>query len=174
MPAELTVAPRLRQELPHIPHPHPYPILTPYPQFKAARKPLPADLHSKEERFFYFVVDSAFRFPFDSTSEMAVDPDDISDLPDLNSLVAQEPLEPYDDIFAVRNWMAPQPKSGQNLTSMALWSHSPAKFAHAPRAIKWLQWLLRKLSIYAAPNAPLKCCHHCRICDPVSRVISRL
>ncbi|KAJ6523888.1 hypothetical protein DFH09DRAFT_1329753 [Mycena vulgaris] len=49
MPAELTVAPRLQQELLHIPHPHPYPILTPYFQFKAARKPLPVDLHSKEE-----------------------------------------------------------------------------------------------------------------------------
>jgi hypothetical protein len=27
---------------------------------------------------------------------------------------------------------------------MAPWSHPPAIFAHGPKAIGWLQWLLRK------------------------------
>jgi hypothetical protein len=30
----------------------------------------------------------------------------------------------------------------RNMAQMALWSHSPAIFAHGPKAAVWLQWFL--------------------------------
>ncbi|KAJ6592275.1 hypothetical protein DFH09DRAFT_1073336 [Mycena vulgaris] len=67
----------------------------------------------------------------------------------LNREFAQEPLEPFDGRFAVCKWVAPPAKMTLDssteplVVNYAVWSHP---VAHCQKAIKWLQWLLRKLA----------------------------
>jgi hypothetical protein len=61
-----------------------------------------------------------------------------------NREFAQKLLEPFDGFWAVRKLDGSTVKMKRNMTQMALWSHSPAIFAHGPKATVWLQWLLRK------------------------------
>ncbi len=55
--------------------------------------------------------------------------------------------EPPGGSRTVRKLVAPPPNYEVDGLLVALLSHSAAIFAHAPRATRWLQWLVRKLSI---------------------------
>jgi hypothetical protein len=62
--------------------------------------------------------------------------------------VAQDPPEPPGGVFAVRN----PGGSTAKMSLVAISSHSPAIFAHGENATRWLQWLLRNLSIVSSSN----------------------